>query len=342
VSWLPDWTWAFRDRVYWIWLVVAVVIGLAVLELASRDALGRFLSPIMQRRLVTRPSTGRVIARLVLIGAMGAAGVGALMQPRATSATEIVVRSRVAADVMVVLDVSRSMLAEDVAPSRLARAKAEIAEMVRQLPGQRVGLVAFAGRAALMCPLTPDASFFNLALRGVDTNSVSRGGTAIGTAIRTAVASFPTGPGAKLIVLITDGEDHDSYPVEAAQQAKAAGIRILAVGLGSEEGSPIVITDPKSGARTELIYDGKPVISRLDGDTLRKMALDTGGAYVPAGTAALDLESIVKQNITPILRAEADSVHNEIPAERFQWLVLGALLALVAAVAIGSFAGRQS
>lgn len=209
--------------------------------------------------------------------------------------------------------------------------------MVRRLPGHRVGLVAFAGRAAMLCPLTPDQGFFNLVLGGVDTRSVARGGTRIGEAIQTAVKAFPTGPGAKLIVLITDGEDHESYPLEAAKAAKAAGVRIIAVGLGSETGSKIVITDPRTGAKTEMMHDGQPVISRLDGKTLEQMAVETGGAYVPAGTSALDLESIVKQHITPILRAEADAATRVIPTETYPWMVLLALIALLGSVAAGTW-----
>ncbi len=338
----PDWDWVHPGRVHWLWAVLALVAALAALEWRGRDALGRFLSPVMQRRLVTRPSVGRTVARLVLVTVALFACVLALMRPRSVAGGETVISSRVAADVVVVLDVSKSMLAEDVAPNRLVRARAEIAGMVKQLDGQRVGLVVFAGRAVTLCPLTPDQAFFNLALRGVDTRSVSRGGTRIGDAVRTAVKAFPTGPGAKLIVLITDGEDHESDPLEAARQAKAAGVRVVAVGLGSEQGSPIVITDPKTGARTDMLHDDQPVISRLDGETLRKMALETDGAYVPAGTSALDLESIVREHITPILRAEADQALRVVPAEEYAWMVALALIALLAALGVGAYAERPS
>lgn len=339
---LPDWTWGHRDRVHLLWAVLVLVGIVAALEWHGRDALGRFLSPLMQRRLVTRPSLGRTIARLALLTLAMFAMVLALMRPRSLHAGETVISARFAADVVVVLDVSKSMLAEDVAPNRLVRARAEIAEMIKQLPGQRVGLVAFAGRAATLCPLTSDQAFFNLALRGVDTRTVAKGGTRIGDAVRTAVKTFPTGPGAKLIVLITDGEDHESNPLDAARVAKDAGVRIVAVGLGSEEGSPIVITDPKTGARTQLSHDGQPVISRLDGETLRKMALETGGAYVPAGTSALDLESIVRENITPILRAEADRGLRVVPTEEYPWMVALALAALLAALGVGAYGGRRA
>ena len=337
-----EWTWKHDGWIHLVWAVLAFMGVLIVLELRGKDALARFLSPRMQRRLAVRPSTGRVIARLVLVGVSLLAGVGALMRPQAPAEGETVVSLRAAADIMVVLDVSRSMLAEDVAPNRLARAKAEIAGMSRQLVGHRLGLVVFAGRASHRSALTPDQSYFNLALRGVDTSSAGRGGTRIGEAVRAALGGFPSGPGAKVIVLITDGEDMDSNPLQAAEQARDAGVKIVAVGLGSEQGSPIVLTDPQTGMKTQLMHDNQPVISRLDGATLRQMALTTGGVYVPAGTSALDLESIVRENLSPILRAAADTSTRVIPAERYPWLVLLSLLALAGAAAVGSRAGVKS
>jgi Ca-activated chloride channel family protein len=346
VSWfdalLPDWSWAHDGWVHLLWAVLALIGLLAALEWRGRDALGRFLSPLMQRRLVTRPSLELTAIRLGLLTVALFAMVLAIMRPQSEGKSELLSGARTNADVVIVLDVSKSMLAEDVAPNRLTRARAEISEMVKQLSGQRVGLVAFAGRAALICPLTPDQAYFNLALRGVDTRTVSRGGTRIGEAVRKALEAFPDGGGAKLIVLITDGEDHESNPLDAAKLAKTAGVKIVAVGLGSEEGSPITITDPKTGARTQMTHDGQPVISRLDGATLRQMALDTGGAYVPAGTSALDLESIVKQNITPILRTEADKASRPVKDEEYAVMVVLALVALLASIAVGAFAGRRA
>jgi Ca-activated chloride channel family protein len=338
---VSHWTFAHRELVHFVWAAIAIVVGLAVLELRSRDALARFLSPEMQRRLATRPSDGRAIARLVLFGVALCAGVLALMRPQSGGTTVNVNASRSSADVIVVLDVSKSMLAEDVAPTRLARAKIEIKNMAQRLAGDRMGLVAFAGRAAMMCPLTPDHAFFDLAVDGVDTRSVSRGGTRIGDALRTAVRSFPVGPGSKLIVLITDGEDHDSFPLDAADEAKKAGVHIVSVGLGSEDGAPLYVTDPQTGAKTQVMHDGQAVISKLDGDTLRKIALTTEGAYVPAGTSALDLESIVKEHVQPIVRKDAAKAERVIPDERYVWFVLAALIALLGAVWVGSTIGER-
>jgi len=337
------WNWDFvhDGRVHLLWAALALVALLAVLELGGQSRLGALLSPLMQHRLVVRPSLARSVTRLGLVLLALVAGVLALMRPQAAGETVRSSVSRLSADVIVVLDVSRSMLAEDTSPDRLTRARVEIAAMARQLRGHRLGLIAFAGRAAMVCPLTPDQAFFALALDGVDTRTVSRGGTRIGDAVRAAVRGLPPGPGAKLIVLITDGEDHESLPIEAAERARDAGVQIVAIGLGSEEGSEIILTDPATGAKTPMLHDGAPVISRLDGDTLRKMAEITEGVYVPAGTAALDLEGIVREHIQPIVRAEADRAIRVVPAERYPWMVLIAMLALAGAAAVGAFANRR-
>ena len=341
MDWIPDWQFAHVERVHLVWIAIAFVALLAVLEVKSRDALGQFLSPVMQRRLSARPSRGRIATRLALILLAFVAGVIALMRPQARGSSVAVNASNLSADIVFVLDVSRSMLAEDAAPNRLARAKVEIQQMVDRLEGHRVGLVAFAGRAVPLCPLTPDHAFFDLVLSGVDTSSVGKGGTRIGEAVRVALDSFPKGMGAKLVVLITDGEDHESYPLEAAKQAKTAGVHIVAVGLGSEEGSQIMLTDPKTGAKTVLSHQDAPVISKLDAGTLRKMALETEGAYVPAGTSAIDLDSILEEHIKPIARDAAVSAQRVVPAERYPWFVLASLVFLVAALWVGTGVDRE-
>jgi Ca-activated chloride channel family protein len=330
-----DWTPLYPARIHLVWLVIAVVVGLFLLELRSRDALSTFLSPVMQRRLTAQATFQRTIVRLGLIGLAMLAGVLALMRPQAAGQTENVPMSEASADVMFVLDVSRSMLAEDAAPNRLARAKAEISQLVSRLEGQRVGLVVFAGRAVPVCPLTPDHSFFSTVLSTVDTRSAGKGGSRVGDAIKASLRGYPSGPGAKLMVLISDGDDQDPYTQEAAQAARDAGVKIVAVGLGSEAGSQITLTDPTTGAKTTLMHDGKPVISKLDGESLRKIAVTTEGAYVPAGTSAIDLDSIMESHVRPIVRSAADASVRVIPAERFPWFVLAALVSLLFALWLG-------
>ena len=338
---MTNWTWVDLGLVNLIWLVLVAIGLLAFLERHGRGSLDAFLSPAMQRRLTARASVARVAVQLALFGVSLAFGVVALMRPQVTGETETVTASQASADVVFVLDTSRSMLAEDVAPNRLARAKAEIAQLVQRLDGHRVGLVAFAGRAVPVCPLTPDHAFFNTVLQTVDTRSAGKGGSRVGEAIKAALRGFPSGGGAKLIVLITDGDDQDPYTQDAAKLARDAGVKIVAVGLGSETGSTITLTDPQSGAKTTLMYDGKPVISKLDGPALLKVAQTTEGVYVPAGTSALDLDAIMESHVRPIVRAAAEASVRVVPAERYPLPVLLSLLFLVAAVWVGAGAGDR-
>ena len=328
---------------HWVhlaWPVLAAVVAAAWFELRSGETLAQFMSLPMQARLAWRQTRARRIARLSLFALTLALGVVALMRPQSSMGTEV--RSQnITADIMIVLDVSKSMLAEDAAPNRLARAKAEINELLERVDGQRVGLVVFAGRAAVKSPLTSDYGFFRLVLRDVNVGSVSRGGTRIGDAVRRAVAVFGPDRGTpRIMLLITDGEDHDSYPLEAVEEAVAAGIRIVAIGFGSETGSEILLTDPGTGAQNVLLDgDGNVVRSRLDGDLLRQIALAAEGAYVPAGTSAVDLDSIVEAHIRPMVADVSARVVRRNPTEHYRWFVLGALLSLVAAVWIGSTGG---
>jgi Ca-activated chloride channel family protein len=337
-----DWRFADIQAVHLVWLALAVVGLLAFLELCSRGAMDAFLSPVMQKRLAPRPGVGRVALRLSLVlGAMLCA-ILALMRPQARGERETVATSVASGEIVFAVDTSRSMLAEDAAPNRLARAKAEVGQMVSRLAGHRVGLVAFAGRAVLACPLTPDRAFFASVLSTLDTRSAGRGGTKIGEAIKVALRGFSPGAGARLIVLITDGDDQDAYSEEAAKAARDAGVKIVAVGLGSEEGSQVTLRDPESGAKSTLLdSSGQPVLSKLNAEQLRKIALVTEGAYVPAGTSAVDLDSIMETCVQPIVRAAADAAVRRIPAERYPWFVLGSLLFVLAALWVGATAPER-
>jgi Ca-activated chloride channel family protein len=321
--------WLHIELVHLIWLAAALSAVLFWLEMRGQDALGRLLSSVMQHRLTNQGTRARRIARVLLLFLSMALGVGALMRPQSPGGLESVHSTRATADIVIALDVSRSMLAEDAAPTRLARAKAEVGSMVERLKGHRIGLVAFAGRATVLAPLTPDYGFFRMILRGTNTKSVSKGGTRIGDALRKAISAFDPGVGSKLILLITDGEDHDSFPEDAAKEAVEAGIRIVTVGFGSETGSSITLVDPDTGGRTQLVdKDGTVVQTRLDGALLRSIATKTEGAYIPAGVAALDLESIVDEHIEPMVQAAARIQLRTLPNEHYPWFVLASLLFL--------------
>ena len=334
---MSDVTFADPGWVHLVWVALAFTGLLAWLELRGRDRLGRFVSPVMQVRLAHGASVTRRALKVALVLATLLFGIVALMRPQTPGGTEVATR-KAGADIMVALDVSRSMLAEDAAPNRLARARADIREFLDRVTGHRVGLVAFAGRAAVMCPLTTDYGYFHLVMSQVDSRSVTRGGTRLGDAIRKAVEAFgPNRGAARLLLLITDGEDHDSFPLDAADEALKAGVRIATIGFGSEEGSEITLTDPDTGARTVLVdRDGTVVRSRMDGDLLRDIALRTEGVYVPAGTSAIDIEGIVEAHIDPLVTDVSSGLQRRSPDEHYFWLVLAAAACLTGAVWAGS------
>jgi Ca-activated chloride channel family protein len=324
--------------VLWIWL--AIVIGLVLLERRRGDALDRLVSAALQDRLVDRPSRWRRWARMALLAVSGFAMGLALMQPQ--WGLHYVATPRVGAEIMIALDVSRSMLADDAKPSRLERAKAEVSDLLSYLEDDYVGLIAFAGNASVLSPMTPDKNFLRLALDSAGPQSVSRGGTRLAEPIlRTVAGMGEPGPAQRALILITDGEDHDSFALDAAKEAAEAGIKIIAIGFGDEAGSEIYVRDPKTGARS-LVRDGKghPVVSRLDGDLLRDLALATDGAFVPAGTGVLDLASIYDAHIAGLTRGQLDERGRSIRDEVYQAPLLVALVCLVAAVLVAS--GRRS
>ncbi len=315
--------------VHGLWIVLVLAALLIGLERRRSHLLDLFIGATMQPRLVDRPGEFRRGLRSALLCLSMLAIVIALMRPQ--WGFEFIEAPRVGAEIMVALDVSRSMLAEDVAPNRLERSKAELRDLLPYLGGDQVGLIAFAGRASVLCPLTPDFGFLRVVLDNVDVGSVARGGTRLEEPIRKATAGFgTTGDLSRVILLFTDGEDHDSFPLDAAREAAERGIRIIVIGFGDENGSEIFVRDPQTGARTRVVdASGRPVMSRLDGDLLRELALTTEGAYIPAGTGVLDLESIFEAHIRPLMRAVGEKRGRTVQKDGFQWAILVALLALL-------------
>ncbi len=204
-------------------------------------------------------------------------------------------------DIMIAVDTSRSMLADDVKPNRLEVAKREIEDLLKILEGDRVGLIAFAGRAFTYCPLTSDYSAFRLFLNDLNVNIIPVGGTAVSEAIYKGIDAFGENENNhKAMIIITDGENHEADPLKAASKAKEKGIVIYTVGVGKKEGSYIKIIN-EQGKET-LLKDahGQVVKSRLDEITLNKIALETGGLYTPAYGTKWGLAKIYNESIVQI------------------------------------------
>ena len=212
-------------------------------------------------------------------------GLIALAGPRfGTQYEDVVPRG---SDLYVLIDVSRSMLAEDVPPSRLGRAKADVAALVNRLEGERVGLIAFAGQAVVKCPLTVDYDAFRRSLDELDPASAPRGGTAIGDAIRKALEVFQARADRdQAILLITDGDDQQSYPARGRGGRRRAPCHDLHRRPGRRR--PRRAHPARRGSPGRIVeYQGQQVWSKLDGSLLKEIALKTSGVYVPVGTARL-------------------------------------------------------
>ncbi|MCA9214211.1 MAG: VWA domain-containing protein [Planctomycetales bacterium] len=317
-----------------LWLVVILLAILILLELRRNLMLERFVSATMQSRLVQQLGVPYRILSVMLFCLALAFFVVGLMRPQYGR----IVRSlpRMSAQIMICLDVSKSMLAEDVKPNRLERAKAEINDLLGMMDGDQVGITAFAGKATVACPMTTDFGFLRLILKDIGTHSAGLGGTKLAEPIRLATEGFGEGADiSRIVLLITDGDDHESFPLEAAAEAAKRGVRIITVGFGDEAGSRIEITNARTG-ETDFIRDtnGEPVVSRLDGDLLRQLALDTNGVYIPAGTGALDLESIYREHIVPLTRSQLESSQEIVRNEAYHVPIAIGLILLCLSLSI--------
>ncbi len=231
-------------------------------------------------------------------------------------------------DLVFVIDVSRSMLAEDLRPNRLGRAKQLVSEVVDVLEGDRVGLLVFAGSTAIKCPLTLDYNYFKNVLNRITINDVSRGGTLIGDAIRTVSdrVFYDQDNKYRDIILITDGEDHESFPVEAAEGAAKREIRIHTVGLGDPDGANIPIRS--SGTYSLLKHQNQTIKTRLDETTLKKIAEVTHGVFIPVRTNLVDLADLYRDYIAVAEKRETESKESKIWSELFQFF-LGIVIVLL-------------
>jgi Ca-activated chloride channel family protein len=305
------------DDLRWLNLLWAVLLVAAVGVYGvwqRRHALQMFASPRLLSRLTASVGWVRPLVRLALIVLCLTSLAAAIIGPRWGEREQTVVRRGI--DVMVLLDVSRSMLARDIAPNRLERAKLSIRDdLLPVLGGDRIGLITFAGVPSLKCPLTHDYGFFRLALEDVTTKSSPRGGTLIGDAIRKAADAFHDSLDThKVVILITDGEDHESYPLEAAVNLwNDLEVPIVAVALGDErEGSRIPITTERG--EEYLQYEDQVVWSRANFEDLRRIAqVSNLNAFVPVGTRNFDLGQIYRERIVPAIEYKEQEEVERVP-----------------------------
>lgn len=316
------------------WLAAPAVFLAAALWLRLRRArvleiLGK---PATIQRMLPEKLAGRRrwIARLRFIGLL--CFVVALTGPLVGShLTEFKQRGL---DVFIAADCSLSMQAEDLPPSRMAHAKLILGQLIDRMPGSRLGIIAFAGQAYVECPLTIDEEAAHQALDSIDVGSVPIPGTTIGDAIRVALKGLKAGEGAnRVLILLTDGEDHHSDPLGAAKEAARLGVKIYAIGFGSPQGEPIPVFD-EQGHRTGYKRDkkGEVVMSRLDENTLSEIARTTGGQYYRASSAGNEVDPLAAA-LEQIQQGDIKTRTFNRFENRFQWpLALGILLMMVSLI----------
>ncbi len=315
---------------YWLYLIWAVPVVLFIYWVGfrrRRSALARYASSAMLERIAPRRSDSR---RWVAAGFLA---LSILMLSVALSGPLYGFKwrtiERKGVDIIVAIDCSRSMLAEDVKPNRLERARREIIDLINRLQGDRIGLVAFAGTAFLQCPLTVDYSGFNIFLQALSPDFLPVGGTALAEAIDTALRAFdPKSPAEKAVILITDGEPTGGDSMAAAERARQDGVKLFIVGVGSKEGAPI----PEKGGGFKKDVSGKIVLSRLDEKELKRMAVLTDGAYVRSVAGDMDWDVIYDRKIRGDMEAgkSLESGKIKVWEDRYQWPLALALIALIA------------
>lgn len=326
-----------------IWASPLLVLIASLAVRAGRRAMSRFADRSLVARVDGARSLGRPVARVTLIALAIALSAVALARPQwGTKEGRIEKSGR---DVVFLLDVSRSMLAEDLAPNRLERAKLWIGDTLNVVRGDRVALVAFAGTSAVKCPLTLDYGFFKFALDDITTDAVARGGTNIGDAlrrVRTEVFGLSDEGEEEErfrdVILITDGEDHESFPVQAAEQLGAEGVRVICIGLGDEEAG-VRIPLPTGGYVT---HEGEVVKTRLDAEMLRELANATpGGTYLNVATGTIELDRVYERLIRSAEQSAMEAREVVRHTERFQIFLLGAVLCVLAERTIATSGRRR-
>ncbi|MCX8156072.1 MAG: VWA domain-containing protein [Verrucomicrobiae bacterium] len=244
-------------------------------------------------------------------------------------------------DILLAVDTSRSMLAEDIKPNRLERAKLAALDLAQTARSDRVGLIAFAGSAFLQCPLTMDTEAFRQSVMMLDTEIIPQGGTAIAEAIEVAQAAFTNaGESHKVLVVFSDGEDHEAGVLEAAAAAARAGIKIFTIGIGTPEGEELRVPEPGGRRETARDAEGRPVRTRLEERLLHEVATTGGGFYLRlagAGTMAL----LYEKGIAPLPKAEQAARMVRVYHERYHWPLGLAILLLLAEILVGDCPMRE-
>jgi Ca-activated chloride channel homolog len=317
---------ANHDFLYLLLLLPVLVLLFALNEFRKKRALNRLGNSDLVRTLVPEMSKVRPLIRFILQSLAIVSGIIMLSRPQFGSKIEDIKKEGV--EVLIALDVSNSMLAEDIQPNRLTRAKQAISRLVDDLDNDKIGLVVFAGDAYTQIPVTTDYVSAKMFLSTISPEMVPKQGTAIGAAINLGIRSFSPGEEkSKAMIIITDGENHEDDPVAEAEEAAKAGIVIHTIGIGSTEGVPVPVG---TGGRKDFLKDadGNTVITKLDEDILKKIAVSAGGSYVRASNSNIGLDEIFGE-IRKMKKQELESTMYTEYNDQFQIFAAIALFLLL-------------
>ncbi len=319
-----------------IWLYLAPVValitaGLTYYGLRQREnLLSQFAAPRLLKKLTEKASVTRVWIKAVLL-TLGLTAI-AIALSRPQYGVEWSERKARGLDIVFVLDSSKSMLATDLRPTRLARAKLAILDLVERLESDRIGIVAYAGQAFLQTPPTLDYAAFKESLDAITPASMTRGGSDLGNALGEAIKAFPNENNVKAIVLLTDGEDLGGTAIPTLESATAEGIKIFAIGIGTPEGEYLKTRKPNGTEEFVRDAQGQPVRSQLDESTLQELARLTNGSYSRLSDESLD--QLYSSVIATLPRSERESEMQERRIERYQWALCAACVLLVVEILI--------
>ena len=310
-----------------LWTLVPLIFFLIWANRKRYDLIVRFCGVNLFSKLVTRNYKELQNSKIIFVSLTFLFLLIALSRPQWGYQWEDFKQEGV--DIIIALDVSRSMLAEDIKPNRLERAKRKISDLLDMLKGDRIGLVAFAGTSFVQCPLTLDYAAARIFLNAIDTELIPVQGTNIGGALRKSTKAFRTQENkSRAIILITDGEDQTGQAMEAAEEAKKARVKVFTIGIGKEIGAPL--PDPNMASGFLKNEKGDVILTKLDETTLQQISLKTGGSYVRSVTGDIDLKTIYLDQINQSLdKNKFKSERRKIWQERFQWFVFLAFLFLV-------------
>lgn len=319
--------WAYPHNCWWLWLIPAVIIVWLVAFKKRRQLLKQFAGAGLLPELTRTVHWNVKVWKSVLITVGIIFMIIALIGPQWGFHWQEIKRQGV--DIIIALDVSKSMLAEDIKPNRLERAKLAIQDLVPRLKGDRIGLIAFAGSGFVQCPLTVDYGAFLLALDDLSVNTIPRGGTALSLSIRESLRAFKASSSkSKALIIISDGESLEGNPIAAAKEAAENEVTIYTIGIGTAEGELIPILDEFGSPAFLKDREGKTVKSRLDEATLQQVALAFNGSYIKATLTDFGLERIYNERIRQMEPQEFESSMKKQHNHKYQWPLAVAFILL--------------